>query len=96
MAVYGTQAPASINNLTLYGNEIDHNTTGCSENVSFDGNVQYWVMANNKVHDGDNIGLDNIGFEGVSPTRLPVSGIPAPASLPSSTRKPNSRERTPG
>ena len=67
VAVYGTQAPASISNVTLYGNEIDHNTTGCSENVSFDGNVQYWVMANNKVHDGDNIGLDNIGFEGVSP-----------------------------
>ena len=67
VALYGTQAPASISNVTLYGNEIDHNTTGCSENVSFDGNVQYWVMANNKVHDGDNIGLDNIGFEGVSP-----------------------------
>jgi hypothetical protein len=67
VAVYGSQAPASINDVTLYGNEIDHNTTGCSENVSFDGNVQYWVMANNKVHDGDNIGLDNIGFEGVSP-----------------------------
>jgi hypothetical protein len=67
VALYGTQAPASINNVTLYGNEIDHNTTGCSENVSFDGNVQYWVQANNLVHDGDNIGLDNIGFEGVSP-----------------------------
>lgn len=67
MAIYGTQAPASINNLTIMGNEIDHNTTGCSENVSLDGNVQYFVEANNLVHDGDNIGLDNIGFEGVSP-----------------------------
>ena len=67
VALYGTQAPASINNVTLSGNEIDHNTTGCSENVSFDGNVQYFVQANNLVHDGDNIGLDNIGFEGVSP-----------------------------
>jgi hypothetical protein len=67
IALYGTQAPASINNVTLYGNEIDHNTTGCSENVSFDGNVQYFVEANNSVHDGDNIGIDNIGFEGVSP-----------------------------
>lgn len=67
IALYGTQAPASINNVTLWGNEIDHNTTGCSENVSFDGNVQYFVEANNLVHDGDNIGLDNIGFEGVSP-----------------------------
>jgi hypothetical protein len=67
IALYGTQAPASINNVTLWGNEIDHNTTGCSENVSFDGNVQFFVQANNLVHDGDNIGLDNIGFEGVSP-----------------------------
>jgi hypothetical protein len=67
IALYGTQAPASINNITLWGNEIDHNTTGCSENVSFDGNVQFFVQANNLVHDGDNIGLDNIGFEGVSP-----------------------------
>ncbi len=67
IALYGTQAPASISNVTLSGNEIDHNTTGCSENVSFDGNVQYFVEANNSVHDGDNIGLDNIGFEGVSP-----------------------------
>ena len=67
IALYGTQAPASINNITLWGNEIDHNTTGCSENVSFDGNVQYFVEGNNLVHDGDNIGLDNIGFEGVSP-----------------------------
>lgn len=67
VALYGTQAPASINNVSFYGNEIDHNTTGCSENVSFDGNVQYFVEADNLVHDGDNIGLDNIGFEGVSP-----------------------------
>jgi hypothetical protein len=67
VAIYGTQAPASINNITLSGNEIDHNTTGCSENVSFDGNVQYFVQSNNLVHDGDNIGLDNIGYEGVSP-----------------------------
>ena len=67
IALYGNQAPASINNVTLSGNEIDHNTTGCSENVSFDGNVQYFVETNNLVHDGDNIGLDNIGFEGVSP-----------------------------
>ncbi len=67
VAVYGTQSPASISNLTFWGNEVDHNTTGCSENVSFDGNVQYFVQADNLVHDGDNIGLDNIGFEGVSP-----------------------------
>ena len=67
VALYGTQAPTAISNVTFYGNQVDHNTTGCSENVSFDGNVQFFVEANNSVHDGDNIGLDNIGFEGVSP-----------------------------
>lgn len=67
MAIYGTQAPASINHITVAGNELDHNTTGCSENMSLDGNVQYFVTTNNLVHDNDNIGIDNIGFEGVSP-----------------------------
>jgi hypothetical protein len=67
MAIYGTQAPASINNLTISGNELDHNTTGCSENMSLDGNVQYFAVTGNLVHDNDNIGIDNIGFEGVSP-----------------------------
>ena len=67
MAIYGNRAPASISNLTISGNELDHNTTGCSENISLDGNVQYFVVANNLVHDDNNIGIDNIGFEGVSP-----------------------------
>lgn len=67
MAIYGTQAPASINNITIRGNELDHNTTGCSENMSLDGNVQYFAITQNLVHDNDNIGIDNIGFEGVSP-----------------------------
>jgi len=67
MAIYGTQAPASINNITIRGNELDHNTTGCSENMSLDGNVQYFAVTSNLVHDNDNIGIDNIGFEGVSP-----------------------------
>src|SRR6185437_3389772 len=67
MAIYGTQAPASIDHITISGNELDHNTTGCSENMSLDGNVQYFVTTKNLVHDNDNIGIDNIGFEGVSP-----------------------------
>ena len=68
VAVYGTGSTATtqISNLTFYGNELDHNVTGCSENVSFDGNVQYFVEANNYVHNANNICLDNIGFEGVS------------------------------
>ncbi len=68
VTVYGTQAPDSINNLTISGNEIDHLKTGCSETMSVDGNVQYFVITNNLVHDNNNIGIDAIGFEGVAPT----------------------------
>jgi hypothetical protein len=67
VAIYGKQAPASINHVTIAGNEVDHNTTGCSETVTVNGNVQYWVEANNLIHDDNNIGMDFIGFEGVSP-----------------------------
>jgi Protein of unknown function (DUF1565) len=67
VAVYGTNGSTAISNLTLLGNEIDHNITGCSENVSFDGNVQYFVEAQNNVHNANNICIDDIGFEGVSP-----------------------------
>ena len=67
VAVYGNNGSTSISNLTLIANEIDHNITGCSENVSFDGNVQYFVEAQNNVHDANNICIDDIGFEGVSP-----------------------------
>lgn len=67
VAIYGTEAPTAISDVTFLGNELDHNITGCSENVSFDGNVRHFVEAHNRVHDGDNIGLDDIGFERVAP-----------------------------
>jgi hypothetical protein len=67
MTVYGTQAPASIDNLTISGNEIDHTTTGCSETLSVDGNVENFTITNNLVHDTNNIGIGAIGYEGVAP-----------------------------
>jgi len=67
LTVYGTQAPASIDNLTISGNEVDHLTTGCSESLSVDGNVENFSITNNLIHDNNNIGIDAIGFEGVSP-----------------------------
>src|SRR3982751_2159631 len=36
------------------------------------------------------------GLDGVSPTSLPSTGTPAPASFPPATGKVNRRERTPG
>ena len=66
LTVYGTQAPAAIDNLAISGNEIDHNTLGCSETLSVDGNVTNFAINNNLIHDDNNIGIDAIGFEGVS------------------------------
>jgi hypothetical protein len=63
----GTQAPASIDGLAISGNQVDHLTTGCSESLSVDGNVTNFAITNNVVHDNNNIGIDAIGFEGVSP-----------------------------
>ena len=67
MAVYGSKAPASINGLVISGNELDSLLTGCSESMSIDGNVDGYEVTSNLVHDNNNIGIDSIGFEKVSP-----------------------------
>jgi hypothetical protein len=67
LTVDGSKAPDSIFGLAIMGNEVDHLKTGCSESLSVDGNVDQFSITNNLVHDDDNIGIDAIGFEGVSP-----------------------------
>ena len=67
IAIYGSEAPASINNLTISGNEVDHNKTGCSETLTLNGNVENFTVTGNLIHDNNNIGIDVIGFEGTSP-----------------------------
>jgi hypothetical protein len=67
LAAYGSSAPASINNLVISGNQVFDNTTGCSETVTLNGNVENWSVTNNIIHDNNNIGFDAIGFEKVSP-----------------------------
>ena len=74
MTVYGTQAPDSINNLTVSGNEIDHTTTGCSETLSVDGNVENFTITNNLIHDDNNIAIGAIGYEGVSTPKGAMCG----------------------
>ena len=67
IAVYGTSS-TPITNLTISGNQVYSLRTGESESVNVDGNVTYFSITNNIVHDNDNIGIDAIGFEGVGPT----------------------------
>lgn len=67
MTVYGTQAPNSIDNLIVSGNEINNTTTGCSETLSVDGNVENFTITGNLIHDDNNIAIGAIGYEGVAP-----------------------------
>lgn len=67
IAVYGTSS-TPITKLTISGNQVYDLKTGQSESVNVDGNVTYFAITNNVVHDNDNIGIDAIGFEGVGPS----------------------------
>ncbi|MDB6120323.1 MAG: hypothetical protein JWO08_4104, partial [Verrucomicrobiaceae bacterium] len=62
VAVYGT-ASAAIDQLVFEGNEIYDLRTGQSESVTINGNVTNFQVINNQVHDGNNIGIDFIGYE---------------------------------
>src|SRR5271155_1598122 len=66
ISVYGTQTKP-ITQLVISGNEVYDLRTGESESVNVDGNVTYFKITNNLVHDNDNIGIDAIGYEGVGP-----------------------------
>ncbi len=66
LAAYGNNATTAISNLIIDGNQLDHLTLGCSETLTVDGNVQFWAITNNVIHDNNNIGIDAIGFEKVS------------------------------
>jgi hypothetical protein len=77
IAVYGTSV-TPITNLTISGNQVYSLKTGSSESVNVDGNVTYFTISNNIVHDNDNIGIDAIGFElGVGPPgyNQPMHGL---------------------
>ncbi len=67
VVVYGNQSPAAISHLLIDGNELDHLQTGCSEALSVNGNIDGFTITRNRLHDTSNIGMDVIGFEGVSP-----------------------------
>jgi hypothetical protein len=67
IAIYGTRAPASLNTITIDGNELDRLTTGFSESLALSGNVQYFQVTGNVIHDNDNIGIDVGGYEQFAP-----------------------------
>jgi len=66
ISVYGT-SEIPITKLVIDGNVVYNLKTGQSESVNVDGNVTYFKITNNLIHDNDNIGIDAIGYEGVGP-----------------------------
>ena len=67
IAVYGRDPSASIHDLIIDGNEVYNGKFGWSESMVLNGNVEFFTVSNNIVHDNDNIGIDFIGFEGENP-----------------------------
>lgn len=67
IAVYGDSVAASVHDLTIDGNQVDHLTLGASESVVVNGNVDGWRITGNRIHDDNNIGIDAIGYEPTLP-----------------------------
>jgi hypothetical protein len=67
IAVYGRDPNASIHDLIIDGNQVYNGKFGWSESMVLNGNVEFFTVSNNIVHDNDNIGIDFIGFEGENP-----------------------------
>jgi hypothetical protein len=67
IAVYGTSASGSIHDILIDGNEIWECRLGSSESMVLNGNVENFIVRNNRVHDNNNIAYDFIGHERVCP-----------------------------
>ncbi|CAM4451247.1 hypothetical protein FHS16_004099 [Paenibacillus endophyticus] len=68
IALYGTKAPKSLHHMTIADNELHNLVLGSSESLVLNGNVEQFILLNNRIYDNDNIGIDIIGFEGVAPS----------------------------
>jgi len=68
LVVAGTSGTSPIDTLTISGNELNDLKTGCSESMTTNGNTQHFTIANNKIHDNNNIGIAALGGEGVAPS----------------------------
>jgi parallel beta-helix repeat protein len=67
ITAYGTDPVQAISNLVIDGNQIFNCQPANSEALTLNGNVHDFQVSNNYVHDVNNIGLDFIGGEGMSP-----------------------------
>lgn len=67
IALYGTKAPQAIEDILISSNKLEDIKLGASETLVLNRNVSNFEVTHNIVRRNDNIGIDVIGFEGVSP-----------------------------
>lgn len=67
ITAYGTDPNTPISNLVIDDNQIYACQPAQSETVSINGNVNGFEVAGNYIHNVNNIGIDAIGGEGMSP-----------------------------
>jgi len=67
IAIYGTKAPQAIEDISVSGNKLEEMKLGASETLVLNGNISNFKVENNILRRNDNIGIDIIGFENVSP-----------------------------
>lgn len=66
IAVFGTGKSVPLSDITIKGNLVSDCLLGSSEALVLNGNVDGFLVEDNIVRDCNNIGIDIIGFEGVS------------------------------
>jgi cysteine-rich repeat protein len=78
ITVYGTSPDLPLSDLVIEGNEIHDCEPHPSEALTLNGNVTGFLIADNHVHDVNNIGIDLIGGEtdiNPDPTKVARDGI---------------------
>ena len=66
ISVYACNDLAPVRDLAIENCEVYDCECGSSESVVLNGNIEGFLIAGNKVHDNNNIGIDMIGFEGTA------------------------------
>ncbi|MBQ0079095.1 MAG: hypothetical protein KBS66_04270 [Eubacterium sp.] len=64
ICVYACNDLAPVKNLSMIGCEVYNCRCDSSESTVFNGNIDGFTIAENVIHDNNNIGIDMIGFEG--------------------------------
>ena len=66
ISIYACNDLAPVRDLVISGCEVYDCDCGSSESVVLNGNIDGFLIAGNRIHDNNNIGIDMIGFEGTA------------------------------